>query len=300
VGGSGPNPERLEAALTDAAVVVVENLFSLPLNPAATEALTRALRHRPVIVRHHDLPWQLGMRSRGSWPPRDPAWRHACTSELARNQLIEHGIKAYRIYNRFAAESPTRERAVARSQLGVEPQTTLLLQPTRVLARKQIDRSIAFAEELGAVLWVTGPMEQPYGPAYDRLAREARCPLLRGLRNGMSMSDAYNAADAVVFPSSWEGFGNPVIESAIYRRPLAVSDYPVLRELARFGLRWFQVDRPQPLRDWLSFPDARLLDNNAQIARRHFSLKTLPRAVKGVLDALGVAVKSDALVAGGH
>ncbi len=46
------------AALDAADLVVVENMASLPLNVAATEALDELLDDRPAIFRHHDLAWQ--------------------------------------------------------------------------------------------------------------------------------------------------------------------------------------------------------------------------------------------------
>jgi len=83
------------------------------------------------------------------------------------------------------------------------------------------------------------------------------------------------AADAVVLPSTWEGFGAPLIEASMHRRPLAVGDYPVAAELAAFGFRWFPVHDPGPLRDFLDRPDAELLEHNREVAVRHFSLDAL-------------------------
>ena len=60
----------------DADLVVVENLCSLPLNPAAADAVAAALAGRPAILRHHDLPWQRD-RFAGSRP--HPTTRPGCT-----------------------------------------------------------------------------------------------------------------------------------------------------------------------------------------------------------------------------
>ncbi len=93
-------------------------------------------------------------------------------------------------------------------------------------------------------------------------------------------ADAYAAADVVVFPSTWEGFGNPVIESVVARRPLAVHRYPVLDEILA-GLRVFSVEDPAEVAGWLQTPDLDVLDANREVARRDFSLADLP----GRLDA---------------
>jgi len=97
------------------------------------------------------------------------------------------------------------------------------------------------------------------------------------------MAGAYAAADAVVLPSSWEGFGLPLIESAIHRKPIAVGRFPVARELAAYGFRWFDVDDVEPLRAFLSDPDPALLDHNEAIARTHFGIDALTRRLEKVL-----------------
>jgi hypothetical protein len=90
-----------------------------------------------------------------------------------------------------------------------------------------------------------------------------------------------------VYPSEWEGFGNPTIESAIHLRPLAVHPYPVIEELAAYGFEWFPVDDPAPLAGFLARPDRRLLDRNHDLARRHFSLASLERRLSELLEARG-------------
>ena len=97
------------------------------------------------------------------------------------------------------------------------------------------------------------------------------------------MEDAYAAADVVTFPSTWEGFGNPVVESAIHRRPLAIARYPVAEELAQFGFRWLDAADPIAVRRWLDAPDDGWLDHNQDVARKHFSLTVLDAALAGLV-----------------
>jgi glycosyltransferase involved in cell wall biosynthesis len=102
------------------------------------------------------------------------------------------------------------------------------------------------------------------------------------------MAEAYAACDVVLLPSSWEGFGNPSIESATHRRPLAIGSYPVAAELAAFGFRWFDSAAPRPVAAWLEHPDAALLDDNHALASRYFNVADLPGRLSAVLDGLGM------------
>jgi mannosylglucosylglycerate synthase len=90
-----------------------------------------------------------------------------------------------------------------------------------------------------------------------------------------------------VFPSTWEGFGAPLIEASLHRRPLAVGDYPVAAELAAFGFRWFPAADPAPLRSFLDHPDPALLDANHAVALRHFSLDALTAQLADLLRSAG-------------
>jgi mannosylglucosylglycerate synthase len=285
-----PGPElagELAAALDDADLVVVENICSLPRNPAAAKALAGLLAGRPAVLHHHDLPWQRpDFGDLPGWPPDDPAWRHVTINELSRKQLADRGVAAITVYSGFPEPGPGR-RELARERLGVAPGRRLLLQPTRAIARKNVPAGLAMAEAVDADYWLTGPDEDGYGPELARLLAAARCPVHRRLPAGLAMDDAYAAGDAVVFPSTWEGFGAPLIEASLHRRPLAVGDYPVAAELAAFGFTWFPAADPAPLRAFLDDPDPALLERNHQVARRHFSMDALKVQLADLLEAAG-------------
>jgi len=192
------------------------------------------------------------------------------------------------VYGGFPVPGQGR-RELARELVGVAPGRRLLLQPTRAIPRKNVPAGLAMAEALGADFWLTGPDEDGYGPELVRLLAGAAGPVHRRLPDGLTMDDAYSASDAVMFPSTWEGFGAPLIEASMHRRPLAVGDYPVAAELAAFGFRWFPADDPALLRAFLDHPDPMLLSNNHAVALRHFSLDALTGQLADLLQSAGWA-----------
>src|SRR3954470_6094365 len=99
-----PDDVDVARALDGAELVVVENLCSLPLNPAAAAAVARVLAGRRTILHHHDLPWQRARFAGFPPPPDDPAWVHVTINDLSRAELAEHGIDAVTVRNTFALE----------------------------------------------------------------------------------------------------------------------------------------------------------------------------------------------------
>jgi len=57
----------------------------------------------------------------------------------------------------------------------------------------------------------------------------------------------YRRASALVFPSLYEGFGQPVLEAMACGCPVACSDIPALREVAAGAARLFAPDDPQAI-----------------------------------------------------
>jgi glycosyltransferase involved in cell wall biosynthesis len=277
----------LTDALDDVDLVVVENLLTIPLNLPAARITAAALAGKPAILHHHDPPWQ-----REQWahvtelPPRDPAWRHVTINQLTQQQMTDRGYKATCIYNGFPTATGHADRAGVRARLGIIDDTLLLAHPVRAIARKDIPAAVRLAEELGGTYWLWGLAEDGYDDELARILGAATCPIVRGTSDE-SAADLYGAADAVLFPSIWEGFGNPPVEAAIHRVPAAVAMYPVAQELRDLGLRWYPADNAEPIRRALAAPDHAMLEHNRRVAVEHLSLDAMQDAIAALLADAG-------------
>jgi glycosyltransferase involved in cell wall biosynthesis len=278
-----PTLEQLQNAIRGADLVIVENLASLPLNVAAREVLYQALDGRAALFHHHDLPWQREHLAHLEGPRDQPRWRHVTINELSRRQLRERGIEATTLMNSFDCSPPRGNRERTRRALGLTGEVLVLL-PTRAVPRKNVEGALELAQSLEAVLWLLGPAEDGYGPQLEGLLAATSVEVRRGLSDGTNVHDAYAACDLVVMPSTWEGFGNPVLESVTHRRPLALHRYPVAREIISYGFEFFKLSDVAAIKESLASPDEGLLTRNLEVAREHFNVANLPARLVEVLE----------------
>jgi glycosyltransferase involved in cell wall biosynthesis len=279
---SPPSRAELLAAIDGADLVIVENLASLPLNIGALDMLYVALDGRAALFHHHDLPWQREQFSHIEGPRDQATWQHVTINDLSRLQLAQRGITATTIMNSFDCDPPLGERDRTRVALNLDNERLVLL-PTRAIPRKNIEGALQLALELQAVLWILGPAEDGYGPMFEELLQTSTVPTRLGMPESATIHDAYAACDLVVMPSTWEGFGNPVLESVTHRRPLAVNDYPVLLEIESYGFEFFKLNETSAINKFLQRTDDGLFERNLNVAREHFNVKDLPKRLSNLL-----------------
>jgi glycosyltransferase involved in cell wall biosynthesis len=282
-----PSPASVETALAGADVVVVENLLTIPLNLPAARVVAGVIRGRPAVLHHHDPAWQQAVYAHlTGLPPDDRSWRHVTINRLTVGDLAARGIRAVCIYNGFDPDPDPGDRLATREALGLGAADRLLVHPVRAIPRKNVPRAVAIAEALDAAYWLLGPAEDGYADELGRVLDRAETRVIHAVPHGVA--DAYAAADAVLFPSTWEGFGNPPIEAALRRRAAVVGRYPVAGELVdAFGFRWFDPDRPETLDAFLRRPDVGLLDHNQRVARAEFSQARMVDRIADLLDEAG-------------
>jgi len=288
IDAAAPAPAVLDSqvrdALGDADLVVVENLATLPLNVPAARSVGRVLAGRRAILHHHDPPWHRpAFEHITELPLNDPAWRHVTINQITAEEMRARGFETTVIYNGFAL-GPPGDRNATRDALGVGPDDVLLAHPVRAIGRKNVPAAIDLAQAIGATYWLTGPAEEGYDDELAALLTAARG---RVIHRPAEREDIYAASDAVLFPSTWEGFGNPPIEASLRRRRCVVGHYPFAGELRRLGFAFIDPDDPVALADAVARPDQLLLDANAALVADHFSIGRMCHGLHTLLERAG-------------
>ncbi|MBX3066071.1 MAG: glycosyltransferase family 4 protein [Anaerolineae bacterium] len=241
-------------------ILIIENALAIPVHIPLGLAITEFIAETqiPAIAHHHDFAWErerflisaANDYLRAAFPPVLPTLRHVVINSFAAHQLaMRTGERAVLIPNVMNFDDPPPPpdgyAADLRVELGVAADALLLLQPTRIVPRKQIERAIELTRRLDkpATLVIThesGDEGRDYADYLRRFADLLNTHVIfaadrfdydRGKtadnRKIYSLADAYYAADLITYPSVIEGFGNAFLETIYFRRPILMRGYEI-------------------------------------------------------------------------
>ena len=276
---SGRLSDLIRAAAKGADVLIAHNVCSLNMNLALTEAIHRIYREEGfprLILWHHDLAWTTPRYQPEMYPglPWDllrndwPGAIHVAISELRRRELSGlAGIRPETIHvvpdgiqtRQFLKLEPQTIRMV--DQLGLLRAAPLLMLPARITPRKNLEQALSTLACLREVfpfagLVVTGPLgaHNPDNKKYfEDLLKLRRVLGLDSFAHFLAelepdplpdsvIADLYRLSDALFLPSREEGFGIPLLEAGLTRRPIFCADLPALRELGGDCVFFFPPD----------------------------------------------------------
>ena len=246
-------------------LLVVENALAIPMHIPLGLALTDVIAETgiPTIAHHHDFYWERNryIPLNGSriyihraFPPRLPNIEHVVINSRARDNLARRkSIRATVIPNAQDFENPPiedRERIKAfRQSIGLKADDIMVLQPTRIVQRKGIESAIQLIKELNhpkyklVVSHAPGDEGYEYALKINHLARESGIKIRfihriiddpfaprQPSRDRFSLWEVYQAADFVTYPSLYEGFGNALLETIYFKKPLLVNRYQIFKD----------------------------------------------------------------------
>jgi len=310
----------------DLKLLIVENALSLPMNVPLGLALTELIAETSIstIGHHHDFFWERVRYAvsaaadylRAAFPPTLPSLRHVVINSFAAHQVaLRTGTNAMLIPNVIDFDSPPPEPdayAVGmRQDLGLAPDEFFLLQPTRIVPRKRIERAIELARWLNVKCALVISHEAgDEGRAYEAYLRDYasllgvrvlfaadRIGYRRGLtedgRRIYSLADSYQQADLVTYPSLVEGFGNAFLETVYYRRPIVMSTYEIFKtDIQPKGFRvigfgdYIDENTIQQARAVLHDPPlaAQMVKHNYELGCRYYSYHILERRLAALMN----------------
>jgi mannosylglucosylglycerate synthase len=299
-------------------LIVPQNAITIPMNIPFGVAVTELIAESgiPTIAHHHDFYWE---RQRFmvncvsdflslAFPPSLPSIQHVVINTPAARELsFRTGLSAYIIPNVLHFEEPApgidEYNQDVRPDLGIAEDDILILQPTRIVARKGIEHAIEVVNRLKnpkaklVISHSAGDEGLAYEKRIKKYAEIMNVPLIirpdifgttRKLnaegRKVYTLWDIYPHADLVTYPSIYEGFGNAFLEAIYFRKPLLVNRYSIYEmDIEPMGFEVITMDGYvtdeviEQLEQILSSPEdrERIAKKNYQIALQFFSYEVL-------------------------
>ncbi len=248
-------------------IVIPQNVLAIPMHVPMGLAVTElASKGLPMIAHHHDFYWERERFLKGcaqhyldsSFPPKiTEKFQHVVINSRAKESLMQRlGLESTVIPNVFDFENPPSNSDDYgddfRDQFEIESDEILFLQPTRIVPRKGIELSIELCSRIqkmikNKICLVVSHLAGDEGMEYyhqlvDLSERLGVRVIWAGERIGESRGfnssgeklyrlwDVYPHADFVTYPSLYEGFGNALLETFYFSKPVLVNRYPVFKD----------------------------------------------------------------------
>lgn len=246
----------------------LNGFLSYPLSIGFAAACARLASEDNIMIvaRDHDFIWERWMSAYPFYCqqvmkfllPNHQNIRHVVLTNYAARKLRDHvsNIDSHIVPNLFdfGVNVEAHRPHELRDHIGVFANDVLILQPSRCNPAKGTHHVVHLAEALSraterrVVVVVSGGVAPTtdmynstarYAAAIQQLADEHEVELMflggklspcihPDTSGRFCINDAYLAANLVAFPGAAEGFGRPVVESVVTRRPLFTAIYPVM------------------------------------------------------------------------
>jgi glycosyltransferase involved in cell wall biosynthesis len=308
-------------------LIVVQNALTIPMNLPLGVCLTGLIAELGIntIAHHHDFFWERERYQTNTimrlldttFPCELPTLRHITINSIAQKRLRERrDIASTVIPNVLDFASPPNGmddfNKDLRKRLGVRKDEYFIVQPTRVIRRKGIEMALELVANLGVEnprLFITHSATDE-GLSYWRWLQHEALMLKVDLRliddligaeraqsNGhkiYALWDVYPHADLVTYPSTYEGFGNGLLEAIYFKRLTMVNEYPVFNaDIRPLGFEFIMIEgflgdnTVEETCRLLHDPETvkKMTEKNYEIARQHFSYETLKDKLQEVLDS---------------
>jgi glycosyltransferase involved in cell wall biosynthesis len=307
-------------------VIIVQNALTIPMNLPLGVCLTGLIAELGIdtIAHHHDFFWERQRYQTNAildlldttFPANLPTIQHVTINSVAQARLkARRDIESLVIPNvhDFATPPPGIDdyNRDFRLALGLRPEDTFILQPTRVIQRKGIEMALEMVHRLEFAnphLFITHRADDEGLDYWLWLKREAQ---VMGVNVSLidhmvgqerkevqrhkiySLWDAYVHADLATFPSLYEGFGNALLEIIYFRRLGVVNRYPVYNaDIKPLGFQFIELDgfvddaAVKAVGRLLKDPGTvkSMTDKNFELACEHFSYEVLEKKLTSVLE----------------
>ncbi len=305
-------------------LIIPENALTIPMNIPLGLAITEFIAETgiPTIAHHHDFYWERDrfLINAGqdyldkAFPCDLPYMQHVVINSLASKQLSRRlGISNTVVPNVYDfANRPPEEPKVKcplKQKIGLQESDVFVLQPTRVVPRKWIERSIEIVRNLDlpnpalVISHSSGDEGDEYFARIREYADNMGVNLIlidhligAGLAEdgkSYSVADAYKCADLITYPSGYEGFGNAFLETIYYLKPIVVNRYSIfIADIEPKGfdvitIQGFAASRAiRKIKRVLSDEDyrRRMVELNYELAEKYFSYEVLENRLLHIID----------------